>query len=274
MANITTNMKGLLFLLFISLECSAQIQPGARQVALAHSDIASGNDVFSLFKNPAGISLVRSREIGINYSPAPFEMKELSNAFASYCEPTDLGNFGAGFSVYGYELYKETQFVFGFSRKITRDFSIGTSTIYKNITIKNYGSTGVFLFNIGAIARINEQFGIGFSAENISRTTIKDESNQIPTVLSAGAYAKFLKELILSLAVRKELRFNPSLRFGAEYSLLEFVLIRFGVSNEPSTYSSGLGIQYEFLRFDYAISSHPELGFTHQFGLIVHFRNN
>lgn len=264
-------MKGILLLLFISFECFAQIQPGARQAALAHSNIASNNDVFSLFNNPAGISLIYAREIGINYSPAPFEMKELSNAFASYCEPTDLGNFGAGFSIYGYELFKETQFVIGYGRKISRNFSVGASAIYKNITIKNYGSTGIFLFNVGAIAKINEQFGIGFAAENISRTTINDESNQIPTVLSAGAYAKFLKELTLSLAARKELGFNPSLRLGAEYNLLEFVQVRFGASNEPNTYSSGFGIQYEFLRFDYAFSSHADLGFTHQFGLIVHF---
>ncbi len=272
--NILTTMKSILLLLFISVECFAQIQPGAHQAALAHSDIASAGDAFSLFNNPAGIALIHSREIGINYSPAPFEMKELSNAFASYCEPTDFGNFSAGFSIYGFELYKETQFVFGYGRNISRNFSIGASAIYKNITIKNYGSKGVFLFNLGAIAKINEQFGIGFSAENITRATINSESNQIPTVLWAGAYAKFLEELTFSIAARKELGFNPSLRLGAEYSLLDFVQVRFGVSNEPSTCSSGFGVQYEFMQFDYAFSSHPDLGFTHQFGLIVHFSSN
>lgn len=267
-------MKSILLLLLISSECFAQIQPGARQVALAHSTVASGDDVLSLFNNPAGTALIRSREVGINYSPAPFEMKELSNAFASYCEPTELGNFSAGFSIYGYELYKETQFVFGYGKNISRNFSIGASAFYKNIAIKNYGSKGVFLLNLGSIVRINEDYSLGFYAENITRTTIASESNQLPTVLWIGAYANFLDELSFTAALRKELGFNPSLRLGAEYNLLEFLQIRFGVSNEPSTYSTGFGIQYQFIRFDYAFTSHPDLGFTHQFGVIFHFGNN
>lgn len=267
-------MKALLFLLLISYECFAQIKPGARQAALAHSDIASVGDIFGAFNNPASTSLIKSREFGISYSPAPFGMKELSNAFAGYCEPTKFGNFSAGFSMYGFELYKETQFVLGYGRKISKEFLVGAAAIYKNISIKNYGSTGVFLFNIGAIAKINEQFGIALAAENITRSTVNGEANQIPTVLWAGANARFLNELSLSLALRKELGFNPSVRLGAEYFLMDFVQLRFGVSNEPSTYSSGIGILYEFMQFDYAVSSHPDLGFTHQVGLIVHFSSN
>ena len=55
------------FLLYSSIKnIYAQSLPGARQVALAHSDVALSNDVFSLFNNPSGLSNLRSREIGIS----------------------------------------------------------------------------------------------------------------------------------------------------------------------------------------------------------------
>ena len=267
-------MKGLLLLLLISFECFAQVKPGARQIALAHSDIASGGDVFSIFNNPAGLSFISSREFGAYYSPAPFELKELANAFGAYCEPTALGNFSAGFSIYGFELYKETQLAFGYGRQISNNFYIGITTIYKNISIKSYGSTGKILFNLGAIAKINEMFGFGFSAENITRSTINGESNQIPTVFWFGANAKFTDDLLISAAVNKEIGFNPSIMFGTEYSLIDFLRLRFGVANEPNTYSGGFGILYQFLQIDYAVSKHPDLGLTHQFGVIVRLAKN
>jgi len=268
-------MKRLLLLLLISFECFAQINPGgARQIALSRSNIASNDDVFSLFNNPAGLSFINSRELGVYYSPAPFELKELSNAFGVYCEPTEYGNFSGGFSIYGFELYKETQLALGYGRRVSNNFFVGITTIYRNISIKNYGSKGVFLFNLGAIAKINEKFGFGFAAENITRTTVNKESNQIPTVFWIGGYAKFVKELTFNLALQKELEQNPSIRIGAEYQLLDFIQLRFGVSDEPRTYSTGLGIIYEFLQFDYAFSSHPDLGSTHQFGIILRLAKN
>lgn len=55
---------------------------------------------------------------------------------------------------------------------------------------------------------------------------------------------------------------------------MDFLILRIGVSSEPDTYSGGFGIVYNFIQADYAVSSHPDLGLTHQFGLIVRFNKN
>jgi hypothetical protein len=47
--------------------------------------------------------------------------------------------------------------------------------------------------------------------------------------------------------------------------------LRFGAHNEPNIYSGGFGVIYQFLQFDYAVTSHPDLDLTHQFGLILRF---
>lgn len=260
-------------LLFLLCKCFAQVNPGAKQIALSHSDVSSSNDVFSLFNNPAGLASLKFREAGIFYSPAPFGLTELSNAFAAYCEPSSIGSFSAGFSIYGFELYKETKIVFGFGRKISNNFSVGLASVYHNLFIKNYGSKGVFIFNLGAIAKLSDQVGFGFVIENATRSTFAGESNQIPTVLWLGTDLKFIKEISFNAAIKKEIGYNPSVLLGTEYSIIQFLRFRIGVSNQPDTYSAGIGIIFSFIQADYAITSHNELGFTHHIGLIIRFTN-
>lgn len=266
--------KVFIVLLLIWGKNFAQELPGARQIALAHSDISTSNDVFSLFNNPAGMSQIQSRVLGFYYSPAPFGVKELSNAFAAYCEPTEFGSFSGGFSIFGFELYKETNFAIGYGRKVVNNFYLGITLAYHNLSIKNYGSKGVFVFNLGATVRFNNQIGLGFAIDNATRSTISNESNDIPTIFWLGADFNFVKDLTFYTAIKKELNYNPSLRLGTEYSIIDFLKFRIGVSNEPNTYSGGIGIQYQFFQADYTITSHSDLGLTHQFGLIIRFNNN
>lgn len=266
-------IANLFVLLFLFSKSFAQANPGACQISLAHSNVSSSNDLFTLFNNPAGLAYLNLREVGFFYSPAPFDIRELSNAYAAYCEPTSIGSFGAGVSIYGYELYKETKFAFGYGKKISNNFFAGLTAVYQNTSIKNYGSKGILIFNLGAIARLNDQIGLGFVIENISRSTLANESNQIPTVLWIGTDLKLFPEISFSAAIKKEIGFNPSLRIGTEYLLINFLKLRVGVSNEPNTYSGGFGILYDFLQADYTVSSHPDLNLTHQFGLIIRFIN-
>lgn len=260
-----------IILLAITIQSFGQINPGARQVALAHSDFSYSTDVFQVFNNPAGLAFTKSREVGMYYSPAPFGTKELSNAFAAYAEPTPYGTFSAGFSIYGFELYKETQFALGYGHRILNNFFIGGTAIYKNLAIKNYGTKGTLLLNLGGIANLNDQIGFGFAIENITRSTLSEESGQIPTVFWGGLHLKVINEFTFSAALSKEVGLDTSLRIGAEYSMLDFIRLRFGAHNEPNIYSGGFGVIYQFLQFDYAVTSHPDLDLTHQFGIILRF---
>ncbi|KAF0152087.1 MAG: helix-hairpin-helix DNA-binding class 1 [Ignavibacteria bacterium] len=261
----------IIILLAIAIQSFGQINPGARQIALAHSDFSYSSDVFQIFNNPAGLAFSKYREVGIYYSPAPFDTKEMSNAFAAYSEPTPYGTFSAGFSIYGFDLYKETQFALGFGKKITNNFYVGGTAIYKNLAIKNYGTKGTLLLNLGGIATISDQVGFGFAIENISRSTLSDDSGQIPTVFWSGVHLKVIKEFTFSAALSKEVGYDTSVRLGAEYSMLDFIRLRFGAHNEPNVFSGGFGVIYQFLQVDYAAASHPDLGLTHQFGLILRF---
>lgn len=263
-----------LLVLLVTLQCFSQVNPGARQIALAHSDVADGNDVFTLFNNPAGIADIQNREVGLFYSPAPFGVKELSNAFVSFVEPTSIGSFSAGFMIYGFELYKETKIAVGYSKKINNSFNIGITTVYKNISIKNYGNKGYLILNAGASLVLTDKANIGFSIENLTRTSAANEENQVPIVFMSGIRYKFIENLSSYLALRKEINYPFSVHFGTEYKIIDFLVLRIGTTNDTNSYSGGLGIIYDFLEADYAVTSHPDLGLTHQFGLLIKLSSN
>ncbi|MFA3781674.1 hypothetical protein ABRY23_01260 [Melioribacteraceae bacterium 4301-Me] len=262
-----------LFVFLFSVKIFSQIKPGARQIALAHSDVALSNDVFSIFNNPAGAAELPNFQIGVYYSPSPFELKELANGFSSITEPLKFGVLSAGFMFYGYELYKENKLSFSFSKKLFENFLAGLTINYHSLSIAKYGTAKSFSLNIGTIAKITKNFQAGFYIENITKSTFANQPNQIPTNLWVGAMYIPIQPIKLFFALQKDIDYDPSFRFGIEYEIIDYLLLRSGFNNYPSTYNLGIGIVWKFLEFDYALFTHQDLGLTHQGGLVIRFDN-
>ncbi|MCB9220124.1 MAG: hypothetical protein H6610_11780 [Ignavibacteriales bacterium] len=256
------------FFLFHSINIFSQLQPGAKQIALSHSDVASANNSFSLFTNPAGLSKIGKTQFGIFYSPSPFGMKELANGFITLSHPTSFGSFAVGAMNYGFELYKENRIHLGYSNIFAKRFLIGVSGMYQTLNIKNYGHAGFFNFSLGSIFLLTNKFAIGFVLNNPLRN--KDYS-PLTTNFRSGITYEIIKEAKIHLSVYKEINFPISVSSGVEYDVLKFFSLRFGIQNEPNIYSAGIGINYLFLNLNYAINSHQDLGMTHQIGLIINF---
>ncbi len=249
----------------------AQVNPGARQVGTSHSGVALSNDVFSVFNNPSGTAQYNWREIGVYYSPSPYGLTELANGCAVYSEPFSFGTFSAGFRIYGYELYRETNFTISFSRKIADNYFIGASVVYNNLKIENYGSDGTFTFDVGGLGYITSNLRAGFSVKNLTHSTYGNSSEQIPMVFDFGLSYDVINEFTINAAVQKEIDFKPSVRVGVEYLIIKYLALRAGFMNEPNSFSAGIGINYSLFQIDYSIFTHTDLGLTHQVGVLIHF---
>ncbi|MGE5681058.1 MAG: hypothetical protein ACM34K_09290 [Bacillota bacterium] len=262
-----------IFLLVSCLSHFAQISPGARQISLSNSDVALSDDVFSVFTNPSGLAQMNWREIGIYYSPSPFGMKELANAYLCYHEPSAIGSFGLGLMTYGFELYRENHITMAYSNNY-KDFYFGLSAKLNLITIKGYGSTSAILFNIGGLVYLSDDIKWGVNAQNISHATIGNEKGQLPYGFNTGISYLPADEVSINIATEKAESFQYSFKLGLEYNLLKYIYLRSGFSTDPDRFSAGLGINYSFIEFDYSIFTHLELGLTHQAGIIIHFSDD
>jgi len=263
----------LIAAVFVSLhtKLNAQYNPGAKQISMSNSDVALSNDVFSLFNNPAGLAQMNWRELGIYYSPSPFGFSELANGFIAYHEPFDFGSIGVGAMTYGFELYRENKISVGFSYNYLNKFFAGAAVNLHTVSIKNYGSDNTFYLNIGGLFYLTQYFRLGFSVQNLNRASFGNEKDNIPLIYNTGFSYGVMEDLTFNLAVEKDIRYNYSLRGAIEYYLLEYLSLRTGFSNEPSSYSAGIGINYSYFSLDYAFFTHTDLGLTHQAGLIISF---
>ena len=263
----------LIAAVFVSLhtKLNAQYNPGAKQISMSNSDVALSNDVFSLFNNPAGLAQMNWRELGIYYSPSPFGFSELANGFIAYHEPFDFGSLGVGAMTYGFELYRENKISIGFSYNYLNKFFAGAAVNLHTVSIENYGSDNTFYLNIGGLFYLTQYFRLGFSVQNLNRASFGNEKDNIPLIYNTGFSYGVMEDLTFNLAVEKDIRYNYSLRGAIEYYLLEYLSLRSGFSNEPSSYSAGIGINYSYFSLDYAFFTHTDLGLTHQAGLIISF---
>ena len=248
-----------------------QYSPGARQISLANSDVALANDVFSLFSNPAGLAQLNWREVGIYYSPAPFGLTELSNGYVAYNEPFDFGSISIGGMTYGFELYRESKVVLGYSYNYENILFAGLTINYHSYSIQNYGSTSALYINAGGLVYILDELRWGFFVNNLNRASVADIDDQIPMVFATGLSFDIIQNFSLNFALEKDIRFNPSVQFGIEYDIIEYLSLRAGTSNDPSRFTAGVGINYSIFSLDYAFFTHQDLGLTHQAGIILSF---
>jgi len=255
----------------LTLSAYSQYNPGAKQISLSNSDVALSNDVFSIFNNPAGLSQMNWREVGVYYSPAPFGLSELANGYVAYHEPTSIGSFAVGGMSYGFDLYRESKFSIAYSYNYLNKFFVGATINYQTVSIQNYGNDGALFFNIGGLAYISNKFRLGFSVQNINRASFGNQDDQIPMVFNTGFSYDVDDELALNFAVEKDIKYKASLQFGIIYDIIEYLSLRTGFSNEPSKYSAGIGINYLMFSLDYAMFTHNYLGLTHQAGIIISF---
>ena len=265
------NIYTIIIICSLTLSAFSQYNPGAKQISLSNSDVALSNDVFSLFNNPAGLSQMNWREVGVYYSPAPFGLSELANGFVAYHEPTPIGSFAVGGMSYGFELYRESKLSLGYSYNYLNKFFAGITINYQTVSIQNYGNDGAIFLNLGGLAYVSNILRLGFSIQNINRASFGNDDDQIPMIFNTGFSYDVVDEMTLNFAVEKDIKYKASLQFGISYDIIEYLSLRTGFSNEPSKFSAGIGINYTMFSLDYALFTHNDLGLTHQAGVILSF---
>lgn len=259
----------LIGIICISCLLSAQILPGGKQVALSHSDIAKSNDVFCIFSNPGGLAGIHSLEVGAYYSPSPFGLEELRTSYLGCTLPFKFGTVGIGFMHYGCELYNVNEVHAAFGRQYGSKFYYGASINYHQLKIENYGSDASFLINAGFVSILTDDISWGASILNANQSKIGAGNEVLPSLYTTGVSWNPFKDCYIFISLQKETGNKPSVNFGYSYAPLEYITLMSGYSTNPAVFSAGLSVSYAFTEFDYALTHHGELGYSHQISLIL-----
>ncbi len=260
------------FWLMFSIHTSAQIDLstqafGAKSLGLGSTKLYH-HDAWSLANNVGALDRITESEIGIAVDQR-FGIQELSTAALSGVIKSQKGSIGIGIARYGGELFNQHRIELGLGT--TRGIlSFGLKAGWFQTQIEGFGTGNAFQFSLGGLAELGPKFFFGTQLSNVNQARISTYSSQrLPTLLQLGTTYLPSKNLEIHIELEKELEQPPIFKFGLQYSLEKWIILRTGIHSYPTALNFGLGLQKKNYGFDYAYGQNTAFGSTHHLSLFL-----
>lgn len=255
----------LVISLFINLHLFAEenYPIGARATALSNA-FTSIPDTWSTFHNQATLASFESFTAGVFYE-SRFLVDELSLSAASAVLPFGAGVFGLSFFQFGEGSFKEHKIGLAYSRKLSDRINAALQFDYFSQRFpENEKAAGFPTFEIGITYRTTDQLTFGAHVFNPVRNGFDtlNGKQKMAAVYRIGGHYHFSDLVLLSAEVQKNSDQAAMVKTGLEFSPLENLALRFGVSGRPVQYSAGIGYKFRKISTDIAFSYLGSLGFT------------
>ena len=231
--------------------------------------VAVAGSPWTVFANPAGLPSIGARTLGLSHTPRPFGLGELSRSALAFVEPLPFGTAAVTLQRFGFELYKEVTVGLLFAGSPGEGWDVGVGANYYSLSIPGYGATGAFGIDVGTLLEVADDMRAGFSVLNLNAPVIGRERERLPQILSLGFSYRPMKGFLLAVDLVKDVRFPAELDAGLEYEPVSVVRLSVGSSTEPSSFRGGVTIHYHPVEAGYTFSTHPDLGGTHHFSLVL-----
>lgn len=241
---------------------------GARSAALGNASVAF-TDVWSVHNNQAGLAYLNGFTAGVYYENR-FMIKELGLKSAAFAVPVRTGAFGINVTNFGYTNYSQNKYNLSYAQAFGKKFSIGVGMDYMTTKIgEGYGSKGVFVAEIGLLAKPLKGLTIGAHLFNPSHVQLADYNNErVPTIIRLGLNYNFSNRVIVAIEDQKDISEKNIFKIGVEYMVVKEFYLRAGVSTNPNITSFGFGINLKHIKLDASANYHQVLGVSPQLGLL------
>ena len=271
-----SRQKNFIFFLIIFWPVSPKILAqnfpfliGARSWGIGNATVA-GSDYMSVSDNIAGLGGV-SESVAFSTYDSHFGFDGLNTLGFGAVLPISE-DLTTGFTIgrFGDKLYNELAMGMGAGHRIGR-VSLGLKINYLQNAVNAPSliiSRKALVFEFGGIVQFTSDFSFGAHVFNMTQSSYSgDFGNKVPTVLRAGFLYKPQKNVYLSAEVDKNTDLPFSVKAGLEYQIWRNLYLRTGLSSRPLANHFGAGFKGGKFYMDYAVHTHPQLGWSHHFSL-------
>lgn len=276
-------MKKLLILSLILISVTMlsavfdDYQPSARARAMGGAFTGVANDANALFYNPAGIADSRY-EAMIGFANLNGEaFSEFKTLAAAAALPNKWGTIGFGVRMLdvdyeGETLISEQTYTVSHGITLQKDIhstiNLGYSVNYYNLAFEDDDSDNAFGIDMGATAVLHTRTKLGFAVTNLTQSKMGFENQiDLPSKLALGVSYLPYDRVTTTIEVKKDFASETEFMGGVEAQLFDPLAIRFGVHQNPATYSAGATFSLEGVSLDYAFTMHSVLAPTHYLNL-------
>lgn len=258
----------LLILLFTAYQIHAQsiyAPVSSRVIGMGNASVTM-EGYWASFQNTAGITTTESLEVGATYENR-FGMPGLDLMAAGITGKLPFGHASINVFRFGDEIYNEHKISLGYATKLGI-IKLGGRVNYLQYQVQDFGNQRAYSIDFGGIATITPQLVVGAQALNITQSNLMTEEQQrVPTLLKLGVSYRPRDYFMLNAEIEKDILKPTMLKLGAEYNFLKKFYLRTGVNSDSFQSFYGLGFKYINFQWDYALSNHAELGFSHSISM-------
>ncbi len=218
---------------------------GSRSMSLANAS-AAVNDVWAYHHNPGALTGIKKVAFGVSYENR-FLLKELQSQGFVVAYPLKRSVISFGGQTFGYNNLRTYRTGFGYAMELTDFLSFGVQMNYNLVRLPQaYGSNQSITGEVGMMAKIKENWHIGFSIFNISRNKLADyQEDRYTTMLRLATRYNVSNKVLIVGEVEKNVEFPIRFKTGVEYNPLENFYVRGGFATAPIEYCFGVGYHWK-----------------------------
>ena len=266
---------------------------GARNAAMAGSEVAHPENAWTIFTNPAGLSGVSgitgvfSYENALGQSFLPHTIGALTyttqkwgtfgvsldRMAVSYGGNQLTSELAAG--VYqGFHLQNDanSSLAVGYGVKLLQvDYGQSAGPSGDGSDGRDLGSSQAVGIDIGFLAGLAERHYLGAQVTNINAPTMGSGNAlvDLPVKIRIGAayspYHLVWTNFSLTRVAGKKTQYHA----GVEYRIIDQLSLFTGVHSNPNRFGAGLNVRWRSISVEYGLLTHPVFPLTHQFSLGV-----
>jgi hypothetical protein len=276
-------MKRIFLISLILIPCALLLavfddyQPSARARGMGGAFVSVANDANTIFFNPAGIA-DSHYEAMVGFAQLNGEKFSEFKTLALGAElPKKLGSLGFGIRMLdvehgGYNLMSEQIYTLSHGFTLQEDIhsviNLGYSLNYYHLSFDDDESDDAIGIDLGATALLHTRTKLGFAVTNLGQAKMGFENQiDLPSKLALGISYIPYEGVTTSIEVKKDFAEATEFMGGVEARLFEPLYLRFGVHQNPATYSAGATFILEGISLDYAFTYHSVLNPTHYLNL-------
>ena len=247
----------LILIWCISNQLHGQVGVGAESIA--QGSVASvGSKTWAIFNNPSQIN-GKQTTFGFGFSQR-YQLKEIQDIiFRTYSQ---LGSYHLGLGILRFgtqELYSETQIRIGIAKNIFNTKQ-GLSLSYTNIDQGgDYPSYGRWHISYGLQIQVKSDIMIGSTIESIVFWGNKQATIGYNRKLNFGIEWGYLQPWGVLTEVHFEQNYNPGIRLGFNYKIIDLLEWKMGYTTVPSTISMGFIVKYNNIKTAMSGQFHTDL---------------
>jgi hypothetical protein len=257
------------FLPIVFLLCASFLNgqtPPASAASLTTGGAAvASSGINSLFENQAGLTGLTDLGV-IAAASQPFTLSELNSVAVGVAIPVSSGVFGLRLHSFGFEEFRQNGASLAYARKLGGRLSLGAQFNYWSLRIPEYGSGGVFSFEMGVQADLTKKLTLGTHVFNPVKIAWS-EGTALPAVFRMGVEWRLSEVATLEAELEKDVDFPLRMKGGVAYRLAGPVFLRLGAGTNPATFTVGLGLSLNSgIGLDAGTVYHQYLGAAPVFG--------